>query len=379
MSIDTFLHFDISIYAMLYLTMLFVLILLRKEIYSVSSKLILWIIATNILILLLEVLSWLFDGVEGEGYYYLNYIVNTGLYIAVGFIVAYWMSYVDYVIYRSKERLQGRYYYMWVAVLTSIFAILNLFVPLLFRINEDNQYVREFFFDFYFYLFVLLFIFSIVITVYKKELEGIHDVLWTIYLFLGIVFLAGIIQSMFYGVLLIWPTMGLATSIVYIFLETTSNTRDYVTKLYTRIKADQYMRHLKDDDKPFAVIMIDLDNYKEINDTHGHMVGDEVLRVIASVLQKVFKDDGMVSRFGGDEFLIVLEDVDEEYLIKKKEDIEETMKLDMLKFPFEQVEFSYGYSFDDEDKTVEDIVVEADNKMFEDKAENKNYRRRKTD
>ncbi|MGS0973506.1 MAG: diguanylate cyclase domain-containing protein [Candidatus Izemoplasmataceae bacterium] len=379
MDMGTFLHFDISIYAILYLGMLFVLIVLRREIYSVSSKLILYIIATNIWILLMEVFSWVVDGLEGDLYYYLSYLVNSLLFISVGFIVSFWLSYVDYVMYRSKERLQQKRYYLWVALITTLFTIVNLFVPILFNINEENIYVRGFFFELYYFLFVLLFVYSIIMTIYKEHLEEIRDVIWTIYLFLGIVFIAGIFQTMFYGVLLIWPVMALATSIVYIFLETTTNNRDYVTKLYTRLKADQYIRHLKDDGEDFAVVMIDLDNYKDVNDTFGHIVGDEVLRVFARGLLKVFGDDGMVVRFGGDEFLIVLKGVDEQYLNQKKDLIQQTIGKDMERFSFDKIAFSYGYSFDEEDKSVNDIIVEADNKMYEDKAKNKNLRRRKTD
>lgn len=379
MDMGTFLHFDISIYAILYLGMLFVLIVLRREIYSVSSKLILYIIASNIWILLMEVFSWVVDGLEGDLYYYLSYLVNSLLFISVGFIVSFWLSYVDYVMYRSKERLQQKRYYLWVALITTLFTIVNLFVPILFNINEENIYVRGFFFELYYFLFVLLFVYSIIMTIYKEHLEEIRDVIWTIYLFLGIVFIAGVFQTMFYGVLLIWPVMALATSIVYIFLETTTNNRDYVTKLYTRLKADQYIRHLKDDGEDFAVVMIDLDNYKDVNDTFGHIVGDEVLRVFARGLLKVFGDDGMVVRFGGDEFLIVLKGVDEQYLNQKKDLIQQTIGKDMERFSFDKIAFSYGYSFDEEDKSVNDIIVEADNKMYEDKAKNKNLRRRKTD
>ena len=68
------------------------------------------------------------------------------------------------------------------------------------------------------------------------------------------------------------------------------------------------MRHLMEDGKSFAVVMIDLDDYKHINDTYGHVVGDQVIRIFAKILDRLFSKDGMVSRFGGDEFLIVLED-----------------------------------------------------------------------
>lgn len=379
MDLGTFLHYDISIYAILYLGMLFVLILLRREIYSVSSKLILNIVGINILILILEMFSWVIDGTPGELYFYLSYFVNTLLYISVGLIVAYWMSYIDFVVFRSKERLVKRHYFLWISLFTTVMAIVNLFVPILFFVNSENLYVRGSFFFLYYLVFVFVFVYSIIVTVYKKDLEEIRDVLWTVYSFMGIVLIAGLIQALNHGVLLQWPTMGLATSIVYIFLETTSHNRDFVTKLYTRRKADQYIRHLKDEHKPFAVIMIDLDDYKEINDEYGHIVGDKALYVFANALQKAYKTEGMVSRFGGDEFLIVLVDVDETYITEKRQLVSEYLSIEMEKFPFDDIKFSYGYAFDQKGKSVEELVVKADDAMYENKAENKNYKRRKTD
>ena len=380
MNMGTFLQYDISIYAMLYLGMLFVLILRRKEIYSVSSKLILLIVGTNILILLFEVLTWMIDGLDGQVYFYLSYLFNSFLFVLVGLIVSLWMSYVDYIMYRRKERLVSRRYYLWVTFLTIFAVLINVFVPIIFEVNEANQYERGFFFDVYYFLFIILFVYSVVMTVYKEDLQEIRDVLWTIYLFLGIVLIAAVFQGMFYGLLLIWPIMALATSIVYIFLETTPNHLDYVTKLYTRVKADQYMKHLKEQEKEFAVIMIDLDDYKKINDTFGHLVGDQVIRVFANILRKVFADKGtMVSRFGGDEFIIVCEDVSKEYLEKQKESIKREIEKILDKLPIEVLKFSYGYSIDDKEKTIEDLMVEADDYMYQNKAENKNFKRRKTD
>ena len=54
---------------------------------------------------------------------------------------------------------------------------------------------------------------------------------------------------------------------------------------------------------PVAVAMIDVNNFKTINDTYGHLVGDEVLQEIAAVLKSLVCNEGMVVRYGGDEFI----------------------------------------------------------------------------
>lgn len=61
----------------------------------------------------------------------------------------------------------------------------------------------------------------------------------------------------------------------------------------------------------WACVMVDIDHFKRINDTYGHIVGDNVLRGVADVLKNVFGDTGLIGRFGGEEFCVVIDDHDE--------------------------------------------------------------------
>lgn len=61
--------------------------------------------------------------------------------------------------------------------------------------------------------------------------------------------------------------------------------------------------------KPFSMIMIDIDKFKLINDTYGHQVGDEVLKILATRASKSIRSDGFVARYGGEEFIVLLPDV----------------------------------------------------------------------
>jgi diguanylate cyclase (GGDEF)-like protein len=85
---------------------------------------------------------------------------------------------------------------------------------------------------------------------------------------------------------------------------------DGLTGLYNRKKldevlADQFARFLRNR-RPFAVLMLDLDNFKSVNDTYGHAVGDEVLVELAAILKRSVRTIDHVARYGGEEFVVVL-------------------------------------------------------------------------
>ncbi|PKO57249.1 MAG: diguanylate cyclase, partial [Betaproteobacteria bacterium HGW-Betaproteobacteria-19] len=77
---------------------------------------------------------------------------------------------------------------------------------------------------------------------------------------------------------------------------------------------------------PLAVMMLDLDYFKVVNDTHGHDAGDAVLKALAGVLRQSVRASDMVIRFGGEEFLIVLQDADQGAALKVGENIRQAVE-----------------------------------------------------
>ncbi|MCM3693733.1 sensor domain-containing protein [Neobacillus niacini] len=151
---------------------------------------------------------------------------------------------------------------------------------------------------------------------------------------------------------------------------------DTLTRLPNR---NQFRNHLieilhQQEDKKHAVLFLDLDRFKIINDTKGHSVGDIILQKVAGRLEKAVQSEGLVSRQGGDEFIIVLEDVDKENASNVAKRI-----LNEFSYPFEvnseefYVTTSIGISIYPMDgRNEESLIKNADTAMYQAKENGKN-------
>ncbi len=120
--------------------------------------------------------------------------------------------------------------------------------------------------------------------------------------------------------------------------------------------------------RPLALFALDCDHFKQINDTYGHEVGDEVLKEFSNRIKQKVSDNSIVSRIGGDEFLIVQPD------IRKKEDATKIAKsiVSSMKTPFQighltiLVGTSIGISFYyGDDISKEDLLKQADDALYD--------------
>ena len=97
-------------------------------------------------------------------------------------------------------------------------------------------------------------------------------------------------------------------------------TRDGLTgaynKRYLEETLEREVARCKRHQRPLALIMIDVDNFKSVNDSYGHMIGDQVLQELASRLQSILRKDDVLARFGGEEFAILMVEAHAEHAIE---------------------------------------------------------------
>lgn len=135
---------------------------------------------------------------------------------------------------------------------------------------------------------------------------------------------------------------------------------DVLTGLYNRNNFESFNKTLNDE-KDIGVLICDVDGLKLINDAFGHLEGDQLLISLSKTLLEVAETDN-VFRIGGDEFVIVMRDANEETMLT----MEQKIKNEIAKFRLHSVGFgaSIGYSFIDEGKTFEDAFRLAENLMY---------------
>ena len=132
------------------------------------------------------------------------------------------------------------------------------------------------------------------------------------------------------------------------------------------------MRHARRSHKKFAVLMLDLNKFKSINDTYGHAAGDKVLVAVSQRLVSIVRESDTVARLGGDEFVLIVESINEraqlEALGRKLMDV---VSQDLILDSGQTVAVgaSVGYAWYPKDgDSLRDILEVADQAMYTCKA-----------
>jgi len=142
---------------------------------------------------------------------------------------------------------------------------------------------------------------------------------------------------------------------------------DALTGLANKKAKEDVFEKLEKSSKDFCIIVFDLNGLKLVNDTVGHVYGDHLIITFATVLKMVFENYGFISRIGGDEFVVALEETNDEILGRLLSEMEE--KLAVLDKREWRVNHStaYGYCYRHEisSGTISDVFKCADSRMYE--------------
>ena len=150
---------------------------------------------------------------------------------------------------------------------------------------------------------------------------------------------------------------------------------DELTGLYSRYYFDQYLQNIqKKEMYPISVISADCDGLKKINDTYGHLVGDEYIRMASLLFRMVLPDEGAAFRTGGDEFIILLPSTSEEETQSYIDKMREKEKLFQIRG--KKLSVSLGMScIRSSLDSVDECIAASDMDMYAEKRKKKENRR----
>lgn len=236
----------------------------------------------------------------------------------------------------------------------------------IYSVDSSSNYTHG---NFY-WIYITVYLISILYCLYSVS-KNISR-----YQYNGIGFFAMIILFMLTGIAIQlvdsfvrvdYIAIGIASIMLYVFTLEMINQTDELTELLNRRGYENCISHIS---TPCMIIFLDVDDFKNINDTYGHMFGDRVLHETGITIRNSYARYGQCFRYGGDEFCVILRtrfnEVEKLNDLFQQEIVKEKQK--ESRFPF----ISIGYSFFDPSKeSIYDAIRRSDDMMYRNKATQK--------
>ena len=307
-SINNIGYSDLLIFSIFINIIMYVFLYKHKSRQSYSTKLFQWLILSTIVVALFETLGWIVAVPDNDALRPFHYLSNVLFFSLNTLPAALGLRYLDYIISVSKEKNKKKFFLYLAPVYLNIgFVICNIFLDgFLFSIDSANEYHR----GIAAYIgngFTFLFVAIIVLGFFRNK-QMITGRITQVILILTLLPVTGVLlQMLFYGLSLSIPAYTLAIFIGFLLMERNELLKDPLTLLNSRVQMEDRLQYKLKSQEPFTAIMIDVNDFKNINDIYGHTVGDEVLKDVSRILLSSANFEDFVCRFGGDEFFVILE------------------------------------------------------------------------
>ena len=142
---------------------------------------------------------------------------------------------------------------------------------------------------------------------------------------------------------------------------------DCLTRLPNRTQIQQYLNAIKNE---CIIVMCDIDDFKKVNDTYGHSVGDDALRIIGALLKNAISENDFAGRYGGEEFLIIFDTLDALEAKQKMDKFNEVFN--KLTRPISLTTSIGIHKYDPNNENVHEAIKKADAALYHVKGNGKN-------
>ncbi len=345
-----------------------------------ESKVFFGMLVVNLFLCILEPVALWLDGKLFPGAIALATVINVLLYMANVSFSVLWATYAELRVGRKKRFPGWLHYLQYLPAAVMFFgSLVNLFIPVFFQITPDNYYIRIGLFPLTYMITYFYLVWGTVIA-YGVAPQMNRYVFLPAATFLTPVVIASVVQYFHYGVSLLWVGTAIGMSSAYVSLLDESSSIDPLSGAFSRHYLNQQLSSLGGAVHPgiamlsgsgerlTAGIMLDIDDFKQINDRNGHLVGDDAIRNVGRILRRALGPKGTVYRYAGDEFVILMK-------IKGREDIDSVIQRihqeaeefhSIADKPY-RISFSIGQTVYIPGEAVADFVKRMDDDMYRDK------------
>ena len=299
---------DANTVSLIILVFIFLNIRSSSENISMQYKLFKAMILANIGMIIIDAFAWKFNGLKGS----MNLTLNTGfnflLYVLEPIPPSLSVLYTSYHVFSRDVKVKEKQKVLMVFFLLNLMiCIISLFTGSFFYVDQNNIYHRGPYFALHVAYCYGLLIYSLMYLIKHKQYIEKRKYISMIVYFIPMA-IGTTIQVLFYGYSLNWVGMMLSLLIIYFNIQNRGINTDYLTGIYNRRQLDEYIKErIKNstENKSFSAILLDLNEFKSINDRFGHKIGDEALKDSVEIIRRSLNTDDFIARFGGDEFVII--------------------------------------------------------------------------
>lgn len=246
--------------------------------------------------------------------YYVIYALDPADYLFAILYINCWLS--------DTGRTKGRKYFVlsyWIFVVANLVLVTvsTLFDLKWFYYFDGTEYLRG---PLFLLRAVLLMLFCLLLSVYTVIYRGsiYADYRKAIFSLPTLAAIGALLQVLAPDMDMTYASIAVGLLILFFHLQSKNLDVDYLTGALNRrgldIRLEEAIKTALVSGRTFSAIMLDLDHFKQINDTYGHIEGDFALKKVAEVLFQVFSQHASIGRFGGDEFCVLTDMQDEQAL-----------------------------------------------------------------
>lgn len=297
--------------------------------YAFEQKLYAYLIYINAFMLTVDIIRMYVDGKSGNIMHGLNLTATILTFACTPIIAMLWSIYVDYKIFIDRRKTKKELKYMMIisAINLVIFIVSSLGLlkgKVIFSIDANNVYHRGELHKVPIILSYMYILYSVISIERNRGLMDESDYK-SLRIFSVPPIIGGIIQSLLSGVKLTWISMTLSMFIIFVNVQNNLLHVDVLTGLYNRRHLEKYLTNIFlqfNNCKVIGGILLDINDFKEINDNYGHDEGDRALISVAKILKSSFKREDFIFRYAGDEFVVVCEVEDFKELVARVEKLD---------------------------------------------------------